>query len=173
MRRRVFYSFHYEPDSWRAGQVRNIGSIEIGSIEGNEPTADNNWEAVKRGGSSAIKQWIANQMRRRTCTVVLVGTNTAGRKWINYEIAKSWNDGMGVVGIHVHGLKDQHRHTSCKGENPFQYITLGNNSTTLSSIVKCYDPAGYSSKERYDWISQHLANAVEEAINIRIQASIS
>jgi hypothetical protein len=28
-------------------------------------------------------------------------------------------------------------------------------------------PAGATSKERYDWISTHLANAVEEAIKIR------
>ena len=28
MARRVFYSFHYQPDNWRAAMVRNIGSIE-------------------------------------------------------------------------------------------------------------------------------------------------
>ena len=168
MARRVFYSFHYKPDNWRTAQVRNIGSIE-----GNRPTTDNDWETVKKGGDSAIKTWIANQMKNRSCTVVLVGTSTAERKWIRYEIAKSWNDHMGVVGIHVHGLKDQDGKESRKGENPFRYIDfpLRGPSTKLSSIVKCYDPAGYSSKERYDWISQHLANAVEEAINIR--ASIS
>ena len=53
----------------------------------------------RKAGDVAIKRWIANQMDRRTCTVVLVGTNTANRKWINYEIVKSWDDGMGVVGI--------------------------------------------------------------------------
>ena len=45
MVRRVFYSFHYSPDNWRAAMVRNIGSIE-----GNRPAADNGWEAVKPGG---------------------------------------------------------------------------------------------------------------------------
>lgn len=166
MARRVFYSFHYKLDKWRTGQVRNIGSIE-----GNRPTTDNDWETIKQSGDSAIKQWIANQMKNRSCTVVLVGTSTAERKWIRYEIVKSWNDRMGVVGIHVHGLKDQDGRTSHKGRNPFQYITLGSSSTKLSSMVKCYDPTGHSSKERYDWISQHLANAVEEAINIRASTS--
>jgi hypothetical protein len=33
--------------------------------------------------------------------------------------------------------------------------------------VKCYNPAGATSKDRYDWIKTHLANAVEEAIRIR------
>ena len=162
MARQAFYSFHYRPDSWRAAQVRNIGSIE-----GNRPTTDNEWEEVKRGGDSAIKRWIADQMKNRSCTVVLVGTNTANRKWINYEIAKSWNDQMGVVGIHIHGQKDRNGYTSSKGGNPFHYLTLGNSSTRLSSIVKCYDPKGRSSKERYDWISRYIEDAVEEAIGIR------
>lgn len=162
MARQAFYSFHYRPDSWRAAQVRNIGSIE-----GNRPTTDNEWEEVKRGGDSAIKRWIADQMKNRSCTVVLVGTNTANRKWINYEIAESWKDQMGVVGIHIHGLKDRNGYTSSKGRNPFHYLTLGNSSTSLSSIVKCYDPKGRSSEERYDWISRYLAAAVEEAIGIR------
>lgn len=162
MKRRVFYSFHYEPDNWRASQVRNIGVIE-----GNRPATDNDWETVKRGGDRAITRWIAEQMRYRSCTVVLVGSNTANRKWINHEIVKSWNDGMGVVGIRIHGLENAGGTVSRKGANPFYYITHGNTNKRLSTIVKCYNPAGRTSRERYDWISKHLGNAVEEAIRIR------
>ena len=28
--------------------------------------------------------------------IVLIGESTANRKWINYEITKSWNDHKGV-----------------------------------------------------------------------------
>ena len=161
MTRRVFYSFQYKSDNWRAATVRNIGTIE-----GNRPATDNEWETIERGGDAAIKKWIAEQMKNRSCAVVLVGSTTANRKWINYEIIKAWNDSMGVVGIHIHGLKDQYQNTSTKGENPFAYINL-ESGLPLSSIVKCYDPAGHTSQERYNWISTHLANAVEEAIGIR------
>ena len=155
-KRQVFYSFHYKPDNWRAAQVRNIGVIE-----GNNPVTDNQWETVKQGGDTAIKRWINQQMQYRSCTVVLVGSNTADRKWINYEIVKSWNDGMGVVGICIHGLKDGDGNISPQGKNPFAY------TSGLSTIVKCYNPAGTSSTDRYDWISKHLSAAVEEAIQIR------
>jgi hypothetical protein len=74
---------------------------------------------------------------------------------------------MGVVGIHIHGLKNFEQSTSAKGSNPFDFITHGPTQKKLSSIVKCYDPSGADSKERYAWISTHLANAVEEAITIR------
>ena len=162
MARKCFYSFHYKPDSVRASQVRNIGVIE-----GNQPVSDNDWETVTKGGDDAIKKWIADQMKGKTCAVVLVGSNTANRKWINHEIIKAWDDGLGVVGIYIHGLKNFEGQTSTQGANPFDHIGYGNTGKKLSSIVKCYNPSGADSKERYDWISKHLANAVEEAINIR------
>lgn len=162
MARRVFFSFHYKPDAMRASQVR-----QIGALEGNKPASDNDWETVTGGGDAAIKKWIADQIEGRTCTVVLVGQNTANRKWINYEIVQSWDAGMGVVGIRIHGLKNANGEIATSGDNPFDYITHGVTKMKLSSIVKCYNPAGSSSKDRYAWISQHLANAVEEAIKIR------
>jgi len=139
----------------------------MGVVEGNTPVSDNDWEKVTKRGDTAIKKWIADQMRGRSCTVVLVGSNTAGRKWINHEIVKSWDDGMGVVGIHVQGLKNLDGETATKGSNPFANITHGKSGNKLSTIVWCYNPSGKDSKERYAWIKKHLANAVEEAIRIR------
>lgn len=160
MKRRVFYSFHYQPDSWRASQVRNIGVVE-----GNQPASDNDWEEITEGGESEIEDWIDDQMHGRSCVVVLVGTNTAKRKWINYEIIKGWNDGKGVVGIHVHELKDQYGQVSHSGENPFDHLSIGDKS--FSSIVKCYSPAGSTSQDRYAWIKKYLVPVIEEAIQIR------
>jgi hypothetical protein len=162
MARGCFFSFHYKPDSQRASQVR-----QIGTIEGTKPATDNDWETITRGGDPAIQKWIADQMYGKSCTVVLVGSNTANRKWINYEIVKAWDDRMGVVGIYIHGLKNLDGEISIKGNNPFDYITHGPTKKKLSSIVKCYNPAGENSKERYAWISKYLADAVEEAIKIR------
>ena len=161
-KRQVFYSFHYQPDNWRASQIRNIGVVE-----GNKPVSDNDWETLKRDGDTAIEKWINKGMQRRTCTIVLVGSNTANRKWINYEIVKSWDDDMGVVGIYIHGLKDSSGYTSKQGNNPFDYIDCGSTGKKLSQIVKCYNPQGRNSKEKYDWISQNLSNAIEEAMGIR------
>jgi hypothetical protein len=161
-KRQVFYSFHYKPDCWRASTVRSIGAIE-----GNKPAPDNDWETITSGGDEAIKKWIREQMKYRSCTIVLVGNKTANRKWINHEIVKSWDNGMGVVGIYIHGIKNSQGYITEKGNNPFDYITHGKSKTKLSTIVKCYNPAGSNSKERYEWIKKHIANAVEEAIKIR------
>lgn len=166
MARKCFYSFHYKPDCHRAAQVRNIGTIE-----GNSPASDNGWETVTKAGDIAIAKWIASEMSGRSCTIVLVGAATANRKWINHEIIESWNKGMGVVGIRVHGLKNLQSELSIAGPNPFDYINHKPTSSKLSSIVKLYNPPGTDSKMRYNWIAANLSNAVEEAVKIRKQYS--
>jgi hypothetical protein len=163
MGRRVFYSFHYKPDNWRASQVRNIGVIE-----GNKPVSDNDWEKVKKGGDKAIQNWIDDQLKGRSCTIVLIGEKTAGRKWIKYEIEKSWNSGKGVLGIYIHNLKDSDGNQANKGRNPFDDFTMkDNDKKKLSSIVKAYDPPYKTSTNVYDYISENIEEWVEEAIEIR------
>lgn len=159
-RRRTFFSFHYKPDNWRAAQVRNMGIVE-----GNAPVADNAWETVKRGGAPAIRRWINGQMTGRSCVVVLIGSRTAGRKWIDYEIETAWNAGKGLLGIHIHNLRDQNGKTSVKGGNPFYGFTVGNRK--LSGIVQAYSPPYTGSRNVYSYIEQNIAEWVEEAIRIR------
>ncbi|MFC1714829.1 TIR domain-containing protein [Candidatus Poribacteria bacterium] len=168
MARKVFFSFHYKPDNWRAAQVRNMGVIE-----GNAPVSDNDWEAVTGRGVKAIEDWIDGQIKGKSCAVVLIGANTAGRKWINYEIEKSWNDGKGLFGIYIHNLKaapvppDTEGKQSSKGNNPFDGFTVGEDKKELSSIVKAYDPPFTTSTYVYNHIKENLADWVEKAIEIR------
>ncbi|TXG75896.1 hypothetical protein E6Q11_06080 [Candidatus Dojkabacteria bacterium] len=162
MARKIFYSFHYLPDNWRASQVRNIGVVE-----GNQPAKDNDWETVKRGGDAAIQRWIDGQLEGRSCAVVLIGGQTAGRKWITYEINKAWNDGKGVVGIHVHNLKDVAGLQSKKGANPLDYVTFKSTGAKLSTVAKTYDPPYTTSTNVYNYIKENLSAWIEEAIKIR------
>jgi hypothetical protein len=158
--RRVFYSFHYKPDNWRVSQVRNIGTIED-----NKPASDNDWEEVVRSGDQAIKNWISDQMRARSCVAVLIGANTSGRKWINYEIDKAWRDEKGIVGIHIHNLQNSDEKKASKGSNPFFNRFV--DGSRMSNIVKTYDPPYSTSTNVYNHIANSLADWIEEAIRIR------
>jgi len=160
MVRRVFYSFHYLPDAWRTSQIRNIGKIE-----GSKTASDNDWETVKKGGDEAIKKWINDQLEGRSCTIVLIGAETAGRKWIKYEIKKSWDDSKGILGIYIHNLKDASGKQATKGKNPFADFNIA--GTPLDSIVKTYDPPFSDSKDVYSYISDNIEKWIEDAINIR------
>lgn len=162
MARRVFYSFHYTPDNWRVSQVRNIGTIED-----NKPANDNDWETVTSGGEDKIKKWIADQMNGRSCTVLLIGKDTAGRKWINHEIIKTWDEKKGILGVYIHNLKNSSGEQTTKGLNPFDYITIGGTNNKLSSVVKVYDPPYSNSKDVYNYIANNLESWIDEAIKIR------
>lgn len=162
MARKCFYSFHYKPDNWRVSKIRNIGAIE-----GNKPASDNDWETITGGGDKKIKEWIAAQMKGRTCSLILAGSNTANRKWINHEIKKSWDDGMGVLVIYVHNITDRKGKQCSKGSNPLYYITHGPTKKRLSTIAKAYDPPRTTSKGVYSYIEDNIEDWIEEAIQIR------
>ncbi|OVE81992.1 hypothetical protein BVY03_01715 [bacterium K02(2017)] len=162
VKRKVFYSFYYRADNWRAAQIRNMGVIE-----GNKPASDNDWEQVERGGDSAIQSWIDSQLNGKSCTIVLIGQNTARRPWIDYEITQSWNTGKGVLGIHIHHLKDSWGAQSLMGNNPFSHFTMKNNNSLLSEHVKIYDPPTVDSQQAYGYIQTMLSDWIEEAIHIR------
>lgn len=160
MARKAFYSFHYKPDNWRAAKVRNAGVIE-----GNQLVSDNEWESIASRGDDAIRNWINGQMQGKSCAVVLIGSATAGRKWIKYEIRKAWEDGRGVVGIYIHNLLDVEGNQCAKGRNPFDDFSI--NGSRMSSIVKAYDPPYTTSKYVLGHIKANLEAWVEEAITIR------
>ncbi len=162
MARKCFYSFHYKPDNWRVSKIRNIGAVE-----GNKPASDNDWETVTGGGDKKIEEWIANQMKDRTCTIILVGANTADRKWINHEIKKSWDKGKGVLAIHIHNITDSNDKQSSQGANPLDYVTHGPTKKRLSTIAKTYDPPKTTSKDVYGYIADNIEDWIDEAIRIR------
>mgnify|MGYP006428106227 CR=1 FL=1 len=160
MARRVFTSFHYKPDNWRASTIRNIGKIE-----GNTVVSANKWEEVTSGGVTAIKKWINDNIKGKSCVIVFVGEKTAGRKWINYEIRRAWNENKGLLGIYVHNIKDSNGDKANKGRNPFEDFTI--NGKKLSSIVKCINPPYTASTSVYNHIKENIDDWIEEAIEIR------
>ena len=151
----VFYSFHFDNDVMRVQQVRNIGTIE-----GNSPTSPNEWEQLKRTGQAAVERWIDNNMKYKRCVIVLIGSETAGRYWVEHEIRKAWNDGKALLGIYIHNLKCPRHGTSIKGKNPFDNFTF-DNGTKLSSVVPCYDP---NPSKAYVDIAQNISSWINLAI---------
>ena len=157
MKRQIFYSFHYKNDVFRVQQIRNIGSLED-----NKPVSVNDWETVKRAGDQAIKKWINDNMEYRSCVVVLIGEETASRRWVQYEIEHAWNTGKALIGIYIHNLKDPRNGKSEKGENPFSNYYVGN--TCMADIIPVFNP---NSTDAYNDIRNNMAEWVEEGINVR------
>lgn len=158
MTKKCFLSFHYEPDNWRVSQVRQIGAIE------EQPLLDSNkWEEIKKKGDDAIEKWIAENMKGKECLIVLVGEKTAGRRWVKHEIKKAWRDGLGVLAIHIHNLKDSNGKQSSKGSDPFAGLTVDGKAIS----GKVYDPPYLTSTYVYDHIKANIEAWVSEAVKAR------
>jgi hypothetical protein len=114
--RKVFFSFHYERDLWRVNVVRNSGMVEGVAAAGfNDQSL---WEETKKRGDEAIKRLIDAGLNGTSVTVVLIGAETASRKYVSYEIEKSvalWN---GLLGVRIHNIKDRNGRTDPAGPVP-------------------------------------------------------
>lgn len=118
MARRVFFSFHYERDIWRANQVRNSWVLKPDRETAGFWDAAA-WEKVKREGDDAIRRWINRQLDGTSVTVVLIGTETSNREWVKYEVQRSRERGNGILGICIHKIKDQSGNADKAGDNYF------------------------------------------------------
>lgn len=140
MARRTFFSFHYERDVWRAGQIRNSW-VTKDDKEAAGFLDSAKWEEVKKKGSDAIHKWIDEQLSGTSVTVVLIGAETSTREYVDYEITQSHKKGNGLLGIYVHNMKDSSGKTDSMGANPFNKWTFK-------------DPAGnVVIFPTYDWVN--------------------
>jgi hypothetical protein len=151
----VFYSFHYDNDVNRVQLIRNMGVID-----GEEPVKPNVWESIKKQGNAAIEKWIDDNMRYKTCVVVLIGSQTAQRPWVKHEIKRAWEMKKGLFGIHIHNLRCMNSGFCTKGDNPFYAWNIGN--TPMANFITVYDPpAG----DAYNHINRNLSAWASTAIS--------
>lgn len=160
MARNVFFSFHFGNDFWRTHQIR-----QMGALQGQTVCRPNEWEEVKRKGAASIEAWIDENMKGKSCVVVLVGYETALRPWVLKEIVKGWDAGKGVFGIRIDKLLDTEGKSSKPGLNPFDKI--GHRGGKLSSYVDLITPQGQDSKTVYGNIHANMESWIETAIRKR------
>jgi hypothetical protein len=73
---------------------------------------------AKKKGKDGIQRMILNHLKDTTVTVVLIGTETANRPWVKYEIEQSIARKNGLLGIYIHHLKDPNSPPTSRGAKP-------------------------------------------------------
>ena len=156
MPRRVFFSFHYQNDVWRTNIIRNAHIVEGTAAAGFQDASL--WEEARRKGDVSVKALIDRGLEGTTVTAVLIGSETASRKYVKYEIDRSIQRGNGLVGIYIHNLKDRYGNTAIKGRNPFDNLSWNKNGQNV------YLSSYYST---FDWVAdrgyENFGRWVEEA----------
>lgn len=121
--RRVFFSFHYERDAWRAAQVRNSQRFPVkGAVAAGRFSDAVDWESIKRQGTRAIQNWINDQLYGTSVTVVLIGNETSERCWVKYEIEQSIDRGNGLLGVRIHKIENRFKQTDSLGSVPVKLL---------------------------------------------------
>src|SRR3954471_17938806 len=113
VKRRVFFSFHYQQDIHRVNQVRQSWRFRRENEREAYGFFDASlWERSKRQGDESLKSLIHEGMNNTSVTCVLAGTYTWQRRWVRYEIARSIVKGNGLLTVKIHGLNNLDGHAS-------------------------------------------------------------
>ena len=113
---RVFFSFAYTEDHHRAKTIMEqylvhpntsaTGFIEDGEID-----------RMCEEGLVRVYQWIEGEVSKADVVVVLIGHNTAGKHFVEYEIAQAQKNAKPIIGIFIEGLPDQNGQLNPKGRS--------------------------------------------------------
>lgn len=160
MVRRVFFSFHYERDIWRANVVRNSWVTQDREEAGFWDASL--WEEAKKKGDSALKRMINDGLEGTSVTVVLIGRETSSRKWVRYEVKKSYEEGKGMLGVYIHNIKDQNGNADVKGINLFGKLGEDEDGNPIYFVQK-YQTYDWVDDDGYENLGDWVEKAAEEA----------
>lgn len=125
VRRKVFFSFHYEGDIRRSCIVRKSYIFRPGSKPPSASFYDGSlWEKSQREGGGSLKRLIRQGMAETSVTAVLAGTDTWWRPWVRFEIAHSLFRGNGLFTCFIHNVRDPQDGLAAPGRNPLAFIGL-------------------------------------------------
>lgn len=148
MAQRIYFGFDYEDvKTFRANVVRNHDTIKknidsVGFVDASI------WEDAELHGADAVKRLINTNLDNTSVSCILIGTGTWQRRWVRYEILKSYDRGNKLFGVHINSIPDKNRQTFNKGRDPFDY--LGFIISADGKLLTYYEHDGSAWKEYQD-----------------------
>lgn len=122
MARLIFFSFHYgDVSSFRANVVRNSWVTMERTVNFIDKSA---WEEAERKGDANLKNLIEKWLRGTSVSVVLVGSDTHTRRWVKYEIVKSFVEGKGILLIYINRIPSKNEGIKTKGISPLERLAV-------------------------------------------------
>lgn len=125
MARKVFFSFHYDDvKSFRVNVVRNSSMFKASGDTSRVMDASM-WEEARLKGVADLKVLINANLKGTSVTAVLIGEATNSRRWVKYELVKSFVKGNAILGIHLNRIRERTTSSiSRKGLNPLERLAV-------------------------------------------------
>jgi hypothetical protein len=158
MAKAVFFSFHFKRDVHRVQLVR-----QINALEGQTMMNPQDWEKLKSPGPRAVENWIDDQMKWKRAVIVLVGRETAGREWVQYEINKAWKDKKPLLGVRINGLSSMGTYDS-PGLNPFTRAGIPEGRVPIFDPTVKFPNGSVDTKATYNNLKNYLGTWSDQGV---------
>lgn len=126
MARRAYFSFHYKQDVHRALVVRNSWMTK--ASQGQRECAgffdSSIFEEKAREDPDSLKRFLGESLQSASVTCVLVGQMTFLRRWVRYEILRSFMCGNGLLAVRIHSIAALNSPATEPGRNPFECLSF-------------------------------------------------
>jgi hypothetical protein len=121
MARHTFFSFHYKPDVHRSWIVRNSWVTKVAQGQRDDAGFFDSsvFEAEQRESDDALKGFLRRGLENTTVTCVLVGQYTSLRRWVRYEIFRSFIRGNGLLAVRINSIASLNNPATLAGSDPF------------------------------------------------------
>ena len=136
MAKRVYFAFHYQDViDFRANVVRNHWLTKPHRDAAGFFDASL-WEDAKKHGDVAIKKLINAGLEGTSTTCVLIGSQTFNRRWVTYELMRSFKRGNAIFAVHINSITGKDRQTRPLGPNPLSYLGVVFSDSDLTATLR-------------------------------------
>jgi hypothetical protein len=135
MAKRVFFSFHYQDvidfranvvrQHWLTTPDREAAGFFDASI----------WSNAKLAGDVSVKRVINSSLDRTSVTCILIGTHTYVRRWVRYEIMKSFRRGNSLFAVHINSIRGRDQLKKPRGINPLAQLGVAYSDSGLTATL--------------------------------------
>jgi MTH538 TIR-like domain (DUF1863) len=136
MAKRVYFCFHYQDViDFRANVVRNHWMTKPHRQAAGFFDASL-WEDARKDGDVAVKRLINAGLEGTSTTCVLIGSQTFNRRWVTYELMRSFKRGNAILAVHINSITGKDRQTKPLGPNPLNYLGVVFSESGLTATLK-------------------------------------
>ena len=161
MAKRVFFSFHYQDVvDFRANVVRQHWLLKP-DREAAGFFDSSIWGNAKLAGDVGIKRIINDGLAGTSVTCVLVGSDTYSRRWVRYEIMKSFRKGTVMLSVHINPIRDRNQVTKPKGMNPLQCLGVTFSESGLTATMWEWSVGGWKEYTEIDGKASYQTGGVQ------------
>jgi len=123
---KLYFAFHQQNDACRVQKLLRECSATL--KDHNARVAGlydaSAWRDAEKTGALAVKRMIKMELVESDVTVFLLGAKTFKRRWVIYELHKSWEWESGIIGVYIHQIENRRGKTSKKGKNILNCFTV-------------------------------------------------